>query len=173
MRQTAQTRTTDHRRIPYGLLLYGPLVRRVLVQGVGNAVLMEVAHVITDQPAKMLFAQRDDMIEDLFATRSHSAFGNSVLPRCLEARPLWFQTRRLQKRSHVRVESRIAVQDRVSARGSLGKRFTQLLDDLVRGRVPSHVEVQNLAASVPFKDCLAVLTRTSRAALLGCWTGPR
>ena len=33
-------------------------------------------------------------------------------------------------------------------RGSLGKRFAQLLDDPVRSRVPSHVEVQDLAASV-------------------------
>ena len=50
--------------------------------------------------------------------------------------------------NHVSIESRIAVQDHVSVRGSLGKRFAQLLDDPVRSRVPSHVEVQDLAASV-------------------------
>ena len=33
-------------------------------------------------------------------------------------------------------------------RGSLGKSFAQLLDEPVRSRVPSQVEVQDLAASV-------------------------
>jgi hypothetical protein len=82
------------------------------------------------------------MVQDLAPNTPHPSFRDPVLPRRLDARPFWFQTGRLQKRNHVSIEFRIAVQDHVSVRGSLGKRFAQLLDDPVRSRVPSHVEVQ-------------------------------
>ena len=78
--QAAQTRTTDHGRISSGLLLNGAGLRSVLFQGIVNAVLTVVAHVIAHQPAEMLFAQRDDMIEDLAATTSDPRLGGSVSP---------------------------------------------------------------------------------------------
>ena len=78
MMQAAQTRTTDHGRISAGLLLNEAGVRRVLFQGIVNAVLMVVAYVIADQPAEMLFVQRDDLVEHLAATTSDPSLGGSV-----------------------------------------------------------------------------------------------
>jgi hypothetical protein len=99
------------------------------------------------EPAKVRFMQRNDLIEDLSAATSDPAFRDSVLPRCPDTRPLGFQACRLQKRNHVSIEFRIAVQDHVSVRGSFGKRFAQLLHDPVPSRMAGHVEVQDLATS--------------------------
>jgi len=42
-----------------------------LFEGVVNAVLMVIAHVITHQAEQMSFVQRDDMVQDLSATTSN------------------------------------------------------------------------------------------------------
>src|SRR5215468_4112243 len=96
----------------------------------------------------MFFVERDHMIEDFPATRSHPSFGNSVLPRCLHARLLGLQTRRLQKGDHIGVIFRIAIEDGVTIRTSLGKGFTQLLHHPLGCRVSRHIEVQDLPASM-------------------------
>src|SRR5262249_8986139 len=103
------------------LLLHRPSIRRVLSQGIVNTVLMVVIDEITQYPAEMFFVERDHMIEDFTATRSHPSLGNSVLPRCLYARLLGFQTRRLQKGDHIGVVSRIAIEDGVTIRTSFGE----------------------------------------------------
>ena len=59
----------------------------------------------------MSFVQCDDMVQNLAATTSNPAFRGSILPGRLDARPLRFQTRRLQKRNDGGIEFRIAVQD--------------------------------------------------------------
>src|SRR5262245_53104916 len=96
----------------------------------------------------MFFVERDHMIEDFAATRSHPSFGNSVLPRCLHARLLGLQTRRLQKADHIGVVSRIAIEDGVTIRTSLGEGFTQLLHHPLGCRVSRHIEVQDRPASM-------------------------
>ena len=148
MMETAQTRARDHRRLGRWLLLNWPAIRRILFQGVVNAVLVVIAHIITHEPAEMLFVQRDHMVQDLSATASDPSFGGSILPGRLDARPFWFQTRRLQKRNHVSIEFRIAVQDDVTVWTSFRKGLAQLLDDPLRSRVAGHVEVRDPAPSV-------------------------
>src|SRR5215467_5314088 len=96
----------------------------------------------------MFFVERDHMIEDFTATRSHPSLGNSVLPRCLYARLLDFQTRRLQKGDHIGVVSRIAIEDCVTIRTSLGEGLTQLLHHPLGCRVSRHIEVQDLPAAM-------------------------
>ena len=113
-----------------------------------STVVLVVVHIITNQSTEMLFVQCDGMIEDLSAATSDPAFRNSVLPGRPDTRPLGFQACRLQKRNHVSIEFRIAVQDRVSVRGGFGKRFMQLLDDPVRSRMAGHVEVEDLATAM-------------------------
>jgi hypothetical protein len=65
--ETAQTRTGNHdpvrRRLPLDLAS----IRGVLAQGVMNAVVVIIVHVVSDQPPQMLFVQRDDVVEDLAA----------------------------------------------------------------------------------------------------------
>ena len=95
----------------------------VFLQGVVNTVLVVVVHVIADQPPEMLLVQCDDMVQHLAPGTSDPPFRYSILPGRLDARPFWFQTRRLQKRNHVSVEFQIAVHDRVAIRTGLGKRF--------------------------------------------------
>ena len=99
MKEAAQPGVGNHDRVRRRLPLDRAAIRRILFQGVVNAVLVAVAHIISDQPAKMLLVQRDDMAED-----------------------------------------------DVSMRGSFGKRFAQLPDNPLRGRVSRCVEVQHLAS---------------------------
>ena len=81
-----------------------------------NPVLLVIGNVFSQQPAKMAFIQCDDMVEDLPAGTSDPAFGESILPRSLYARPLWLQTRGLQKRDHFAIEFRIVIQNHVPIR---------------------------------------------------------
>jgi hypothetical protein len=139
MVQTTQARMRSHRRLGCRLLVDRAAIRRILFQAIVNPVVVMVAHVVADQSAEMLFIPGDDMVQDLAPNTSHPSFSDPVLPRRLDARPFWFQTRRLQKRHHVSIEFRVVVEDYVSIRGSFGKRFAQLLDDPIRCRVLGHV----------------------------------
>ena len=86
-----------------------------------NAVFVVVVHVIADQPAEMLFVQRDDMVKDLASATSHPALRNAILPGRLDARPLGFQTRRRQKSDDLIVELRVSIQDDVTVWASFWK----------------------------------------------------
>src|SRR5215470_15306104 len=96
----------------------------------------------------MSFVQRDDMVQDLSATTSNPSLRGSILPGVLEARPLRFQTRRLQKRNNGGIEFRVAVQDHITVGASFRKGLPQLLHDPPRTRMSSDVEMQDLAAPV-------------------------
>ena len=106
MVQSTQARHRYHGRRRSRPLFHWPAVRRVLLQGVVNAVVVVVPHVFAHEPAKVWLVQRDDMVQDFAAGTSDPAFGGSILPGRLDARPFWFQTRRLQKRNHVSIEFR-------------------------------------------------------------------
>ena len=123
MMETSQARRGDHGRVRCRPFLDRASVRGVFLQGVVNTVLVVVVHVIADQPPEMLLVQCDDMVQHLAPGTSDPPFRYSILPGRLDARPFWFQTRRLQKRNHVSVEFQIAVHDRVAIRTGLGKRF--------------------------------------------------
>jgi hypothetical protein len=148
MVETAQSRHRNHDRVRSRLRLFGSLVWCVLIQRVVNAVVVMVVHVITDQTAEMLFVQCNDMIQDLAPATSDPALGNSVLPGRVDARRFGFQTCCLQECNDICVKPRVAVKDDIAIRGSFGKSFAQLLDNPVRSRVTSDVEVQNLSPSV-------------------------
>ena len=63
-----------------------------------------VVRVIADQPAKMCFVQRDDMVKDFAAATSYPALRYAILPGRLDARPLGFQTRCLEEHGDIGVE---------------------------------------------------------------------
>ena len=102
-----------------------------------NPVVVMVVHVIANEPPQMLFVQRDDMVENLAAAASYPTFRGPVLPRRLNTRALRFEARRLQKRNHIRIEFRVVVEDGITLRTSLRKRFTQLLHHTISGRMTS------------------------------------
>src|SRR5260370_37512743 len=88
------------------------------------------------------------MVQDLLATTSNPSFCRSVLPRRLDARPLRFQTRRLQKTDDGDIEFRIAVQDHVTVWARFRKGLAQLLHDPRRTRMSSDVAMEDPAAPV-------------------------
>ena len=89
----------------------------------------------------MSFVQRDDMVQDLSPATSNPPFRSSILPRRLDAGPLRFQPRGLQKRGDRRIKFRIAVQNHVTVLASFRKALPQLLDDPLRTRMSSDVEM--------------------------------
>ena len=106
-----------------------------------NAILVVIAHVVTNQPAEMLFVQRDDVVEDLPTTTPHPAFGYAVLPRRPDTGAFGLQTRRLQESDDVGVKLRIAIQDGVPIGSGIGERLAQLLNHPFRSRMASDVKV--------------------------------
>jgi hypothetical protein len=69
-----------------------------------DAVVVVIAHVITHETEQMTLVQGDDMVQNLAANASHPAFSGSVLPWRLDAGPLRFQSRRLQKGEDIGIE---------------------------------------------------------------------
>ena len=132
MVESAQAGVGDYNRIRRRLWLHRAPTRRVLLQRIVGAILVVIAHVIKNEPAQVLFVQRDHIFEDLAATTAHPAFGHPVLPRRPNARSFWFQTSRLQKSDDVGVKLRIAVQDGVPIGAGIGERLAQLLNDPYR-----------------------------------------
>jgi hypothetical protein len=53
-----------------------------------NSIVTVVFAVISDQSAKMLFIQRNDMIEDLAAATSHPPLGNAMVKGHVEVQDL-------------------------------------------------------------------------------------
>ena len=111
----------------------------------------------------MSFVQRDDMVQDLFPATSNPSFRSSILPGRLDACPLRFQTRRLQKRNDRGIKCRIAVQDHVTVWASFRKGLAQLLHDPLRTRISSNVEMENSAAPMlDDKEAVQQLERQRR-----------
>src|SRR5437763_15022136 len=69
----------------------------------------------------MSFVQRDDMVQDLSPATSNPPFRGPILPRRLDARPLRFQPRGLQKRDDRGIKFGIAVQHHVAVGAASGK----------------------------------------------------
>jgi hypothetical protein len=122
MMKAAEPGTGDHCRSRRRLAVHLPSIRRVLIEGIVNPVVVVVVHVIANEPAQMLFVQRDDVVENLAAPTSHPAFRSPVLPWCLNTRSLRPEARRLQESNHIRIEFRVVVEDGITIRTSLGKR---------------------------------------------------
>jgi len=113
-----------------------------------NPICVMVVHVIADQPAKMLFIQRNDVVEDFSPATSHPSFRNSILPRRFYAGPFGLQSRCLQEGDHFVIECGISIEDGISIWTRFGESFERLLDAPLHRRVVSDVEVQNPAPSM-------------------------
>ena len=92
----------------------------------------------------MAFIQRNDMVEDLPAGTSDPAFGDSILPGSLYARPFRLQARGLQECDHFGVELRIVIQNDVTIRLLSGECLAKLLDYPISRWMGSDIAVQNL-----------------------------
>ena len=68
-------------------------------------------------------------------------FRGSILPGRSDARPLRLQTRRPQERDDSGIEFRVAVQAHITVWANFRESFAQLLDDPLRTRMSSNVEM--------------------------------
>ena len=112
----AQAWQCNQPHISRRLWLDRPSIGRVLIQRIVNPVLLVIADVVADEAAKVLFIQRDHMIENVSAAAPDPTFCGSVLPGRLNARPLWFKSGGLQEGNNICVEDRVAIQDDVAIR---------------------------------------------------------
>ncbi len=163
MMKAAEPGTGDHRRSRRRPNLHGPSIRRVLIEGIVNPVVVMVVYVIVNESSEMLFVQRDDMVENLAAAASHPALRSPVLPGCLHTRALGLHASSLQEGNHIRIEFRVVVEDGIMIWTSLGKRFTQLLHHPLGSRMTSDVEVQDPAtAMLDYEEAIQELERQRR-----------
>ena len=88
MMKAAEPGAGIHPRTWRRLTVHRSSIRRVLVEGIVNAVVVIVVHIIANESSQMLFVQRDDMVEYLAAAASHPALRGAVLPWSLHARAL-------------------------------------------------------------------------------------
>src|SRR5216684_2477643 len=84
--KTARARRGHYGRVRCRLRLHCSRVRRVLLQGIVNAIVMVVVHVFPDQPVEMPFVQRDDLVEEIVPAAAHPALSDAVLPWGLNGR---------------------------------------------------------------------------------------
>jgi len=71
MVKPTEARSRNHDRDRGRLWRDWPLLRRIPLQGIVDAVQMVVAHIIADQSAQMLLIQCDNMVQNLSAAGSH------------------------------------------------------------------------------------------------------
>ena len=116
MMKTAEPGARDDHRSRRGPVLGWPVVGRVLLKRIVNAVFLVIGNVVAHQPAEMALIQRDDMIKKLPAGTADPAFRDSILPGRLHARPFWLQTVAMQECRYFGIEFRIVIQNDVPIR---------------------------------------------------------
>jgi len=122
------------------------MVRRVLLQGIVNAIGMVVVHVFSDQPVEMPFVQRDDRVEQLAPSTTDPALGDAVLPGGLDARARRVQAGGLHEPGDIAIKRRVVVEQHEAVRTIARKHVSQLLHHPRGRRLAGHVEMQNRAA---------------------------
>ena len=112
------------------------------------AVLVVVADIQAHKPDEMLFAEDDDVFEELPAAAADPAFSRSVLLRTAIGDANRLCAHGPYELDHRRAEYRVAVEDQVSRRGVVGKRLTQLLHHPRRGWMERGIEVKDVTPAV-------------------------
>ena len=163
MMQSAQARGRDYRAFRRRLLFGRPVIGRFFAEAVVNSIIVIVIHVISDQPAKMWFVQRNYVVGDLSPATPHPSFRTSILPRRLYARSFGLQSCCLQESDYF-IECGISIEDGVSIRTRFGESLAQLLHDPLRCRVAGHAKMQNLAP--PVRDPKEAGTATGTSPLV-------
>src|ERR1039458_6725184 len=105
-------------------------------------VLVVVTDVLVHQTFQMPLVQDDQMIEQITATVTDPALGDTVLPWTSEAGSFWLDAEGLQGVDDFFVEVRAAIKDQVAGRRVVGERFAQLLDDPGAGRMFRHIKMK-------------------------------
>jgi hypothetical protein len=81
-----------------------PIAGCALIQGYVGSVLVIIRQIFTSKPSKVVFVQRDDVIQELAASTAGPSFGDSILPRAPQTRSYRFDATRLQERENLSAE---------------------------------------------------------------------
>jgi len=96
MMQPNQPRHRNHGRRSGRFRLQCPSVRRVLVWRIVGPIFLMIGHVLPDQPPKMLFVERDHVVQKFVAAAPDPTLGDPILPGRMNTGPFTLQARRLQ-----------------------------------------------------------------------------
>lgn len=116
-----------------------------------GSVFVIIRQILTSKPSKVVFVQRDDVIQELAASTADPSFSDSILPRAPQTRSYRFNATRLQERENLSAELCVPIKQDVTIRAGKRQSLAQLLDNPVCGRMLRAIEVQNSSSAV-FND---------------------
>src|SRR6516162_10260993 len=125
-----------------------PESRRLLLQGIMNAIVVVILEVISKQPTEMGFVQDDHVVQKFPPTTSHPTLRHAVLPGTAISRSDQLSAKVFQHRRHLSVELAVAVEDQILGCTIFGEGLSQLLHDPGTGGMFDDVEVQDFATAV-------------------------
>ena len=128
-----------------------PTAGCALIQRYVGSVLVIIRQIFTSKPSKVVFVQRDDVIQQLAASTADPSFGDSILARAPQTRSYRFNATRLQEGENLSAELCVAIKQYVTIRAGQRQSLAQLLDNPVCGRMFRAIEVQNSSSAV-FND---------------------
>ena len=93
-----------------------PESRRLLLQGIMNAIVVIILEVISNQPPQMGFAQHDHVVQQFPPTTSHPTLRHAVLPGTAIGPSDQLTAKVFQHCRHLSVELAVAVEDQILGR---------------------------------------------------------
>src|SRR6516225_4230603 len=133
---------------PAGPAFDHPGVRRLLLQGIVNAIVVVILEIISNQPAEMGFVEDDHVVQQFPPTTSHPTLRHAVLPGTAIGPSDQLTAKVFQHRRHLSVELAVAVEYQILGCTIFGKGLSQLLHDPGTGGMFGDVEVQDFATGV-------------------------
>jgi hypothetical protein len=85
-----------------------------------------VLDVLAEQTSEVVFAENDDVIEQLPSNAPHEALRGPVLPRASECRALGVDVKASDRQGDFGREDRIVVENQIPMRRAMKKRLAQL-----------------------------------------------
>ena len=90
-----------------------------------------VGYVSAKEPTQMGFIDRNNVIEKLAAATTYPPFSESILPRRLDPRPLYFQPRRSQEIRNSSIKLGVVVENDITAARGVRESLAELLQRLL------------------------------------------
>ena len=133
---------------PAGPAFDHPGVRRLLLQGIVNAIVVVILEVISNQPKQMGFVQDHHVVQEFPATAPHPGLRHTVLPGTAISCSDQLTAEGFQHRRHFSAEPDVAVEDQILGCTIFREDLSHLLHDPGTGGMFGDVEVQDVATAV-------------------------
>ena len=113
-----------------------------------GAVFVIVGDVLTTDPPRMGFVERDYVIEAFAARAADPSFRDSVLPGTADRRSFRLYAGGLQQLHYPTAEFAVAIEDQIAVAGGIGEGLAELLAYPGGGGMRGDIEVQDAPAVV-------------------------